>query len=344
MPDSFGSKQGLTPFVEISRSSSLVNSLHVSFVGSGRPEDLDENCQSGYRPIPFSCENQFVNSELVNQVWYKSTDRTTVGNILDKPGQYLSEENQNGNYNITIESQSASKTCFGYIPKKYLNDFYANTVEGPDFDFEHSISLCTDGTKTNIEGEVSCEGDIFEPGTNKYIVTVLKDVVQIVADNLHFVCNFPRNRENINILPWVYSSDNTVKQLELFGLGLPDINEDKPPCLWRYVKPIVNETKRCENFFYNKSRTVDLWQRVSDKEWFTLPELPGPGQYVSRNNTDGNYNITFDPTLYDAEKQLCFGYIPLEHAIELYTDNTLDSKSKSMAFCLDGGNGTGLNY
>lgn len=104
----------------------MVNSIHTQFVGSGRPEDLNTNCQAGYRPIPFSCANQFNNVELVNQNWFRSYDRAEFEDIIDQPGQYLSEFNQNGNFNITVASDSGSKTCFGYIPKRFLNDFYAN--------------------------------------------------------------------------------------------------------------------------------------------------------------------------------------------------------------------------
>lgn len=74
-----------------------------------------------------------------------------------------------------------------------------------------------------------------------------------------------RNRENVNILPWVFSSDDTEKTVHLFGLGKPDINEDIPPCLKRYVPPPVPEPRRCGTHFFNKSKTVDEWERIADK-------------------------------------------------------------------------------
>jgi hypothetical protein len=43
-----------------------MNDVHVAFVGSGRPVDLSSECELGYRPILFSCVNQFNNMELVN--------------------------------------------------------------------------------------------------------------------------------------------------------------------------------------------------------------------------------------------------------------------------------------
>jgi hypothetical protein len=86
-----------------------------------------------------------------------------------------------------------------------------------------------------------------------------------------------RNRENLNILPWAYSTDNTVKELNLFGLGKPDINEDVPPCLKRYIPPPIIEPRRCSTHFYNKSKTVDSWERVDDKLVFENGALPGVG-------------------------------------------------------------------
>lgn len=92
-----------------------------------------------------------------------------------------------------------------------------------------------------------------------------------------YICNFMRNRENINILPYVYSTDDMVKTVELFGLGKPDINEDVPPCLERLdVLPEIIP-RRCDTHFYNKSKTVDSWERVEDKEVFNATDLPGVG-------------------------------------------------------------------
>lgn len=71
----------------------------------------------------------------------------------------MSEFNQNGNYNITFASSTGAKTCFGYIPKRHVNEFYdvANDVE---VSINNSISVCTDGTTNNVEGEGSCLGDM----------------------------------------------------------------------------------------------------------------------------------------------------------------------------------------
>ncbi len=86
-----------------------------------------------------------------------------------------------------------------------------------------------------------------------------------------------RNRENLNILPWVYTTDDSVKYLNLFGLGKPDINEDIPPCLKRYIPPPVEIPRRCETHFFNKSMVVDSWERLEDKQIFENDSLPGVG-------------------------------------------------------------------
>jgi hypothetical protein len=77
----------------------------------------------------------------------------------------------------------------------------------------------------------------------------------------------------------------------VFGLGMPDENNED--CMWRFVPPVIVPVYvTCENSFYNVSKVTERWESASAKgEILTSGTLQGVGQYLSPNNSYGNYII-----------------------------------------------------
>lgn len=117
----------------------------------------------------------------------------------------------------------------------------------------------------------------------------------------------------------------TTVDATVFGLGMPDENDEN--CMWRYIPPVIVPIYvTCENSFYNISKVSERWESASAKGIIlSSGTLQGVGQYLSPNNSYGNYEIEFDNNAYTLENYLCFGYVQRAHLTELYDNPEVSS-------------------
>jgi len=97
-----------------------------------------------------TCELFFDTSYLNDSAWWGPSADPSEG-VFEVPLQYVSANNHDANYEITIEADDTD-FCFGYILEEY-----AEAAEQQQLDFESTYAVCLDGLTS---GGGNCTGEI----------------------------------------------------------------------------------------------------------------------------------------------------------------------------------------